>query len=95
MDSEIHASARQISICLISTTPIDISNLLNDKWSTAEGHNCKKNLDNSDVHQGHNESSKLIYDAIQNLRTGSRRDMGLPPFNSAPLDLLNIRRSRS
>ena len=36
-----------------------------------------------------------IYDAIPNLRTGSRRDIGLSPFNSGPLDLSNITRSRS
>ncbi|XP_071165887.1 inter-alpha-trypsin inhibitor heavy chain H3-like [Mytilus edulis] len=36
-----------------------------------------------------------IYDSIPNLRTGSRRDIGLPLFNLGQFNLSNITRSRS
>ena len=68
--------------------------MLNDKRYTVEQQHYRKRIGTISkfikvtiYHQ--------IYDAILNLRTGSRRDMGLPPFNSGPLDLSNITRSRS
>ena len=68
--------------------------MLNDKRYTVEQQHYRKRIKTilkfTKVTINHQ-----IYDAIPNLRTGSRRDMGLAPFNSGPLDLSEITMSRS